>query len=207
MVDRKILLIVAFIIPAGLFGQRVSISAGIGTSNLYTVDKGQSGLLPNYQYSFSYSFDFNWWAKLSDKLSVTSGMGLANISTTYENPLNIMGQQGKKEQLNLLYVKLPVRLNFIVNKFIPYIGPSFRYQIRNEVKDYLGYHHLYASKFDYGLDLGFGIKLTPRIIGGINFYNGFGNAEKIECGNCTTSKSEVSRVRAFDLNLSYTLIR
>jgi hypothetical protein len=100
-----------------------------------------------------------------------------------------------------------VESEVIVNKFIPYIGPSFRYQIRNGVKDYLGYHHLYDSKFDYGLDLGFGIKFTPRIIGGINFYNGFGNVERIECGNCTTSKSEVSRIRAFELNLGYMLIK
>jgi len=94
---------------------------------------------------------------------------------------------------------------------MPHIGPSFGYQLQHKVKDmgedYFAYAHRFDKKFDYGINIGVGLKFTENIVAGINFYNGFGNVEKIKCGNCSSSQEEVSRVRTFELYLNYLLIK
>ncbi len=208
---RHFFLLVLFAVPIILFGQHFGIRAGLGTGTLYTVDNGFDGFLPDYKYSLSYSVDFNWWGKLSDKVFLVPGLGLSGVSTTYKNPLDIQGQEQKDQRLSLLYLKSPIRMYFLFNKFMPHIGPSFGYQLyrnqKNRGNDYVYYPHNYDRKFDYGIDIGVGLKFTENIVAGINFYNGFGNIEKIECGNCASSQEEVSGVRTFELYLSYLLTK
>lgn len=205
MYIRKSLISIAFVLPAVLYAQKSGIGIGVGAGNLYKVNRGQE-LLPNYQYLVSYSIDYSRWIKISDNLWITTGAGLASISTKYENPLSLKGQEHQKERLTLIYIKLPAKFKFKVgNKFIPHFGPSFSYRIQDKVKNSQGYHHLFDSKFDYGLDLGFGLRISSSTIAGLNVYNGFGNVEKIACGNCSATTSEASRIRTFELNFNYIL--
>lgn len=204
---EKYLIITILLVPTILLGQQAGIRVGIGAGNLYTLDKGFSEVLPRYKYAFSFSADLSLWNKLSDKVYFVPAIGISSISTTYENPFDLVGQEKGRDRLNLFYLKSPLRLCFAFNKLMPHIGPSFGYLIQHKVKlgeeDNFVYPHVLSNKFDFGLDLGLGLKLSNHILAGLNLYNGFGNVEKIECGNCSTSKAQVSKIRTFEFYLNY----
>lgn len=145
--DERFLAMIFGIAPVILLGQCFGVKAGVGLGNLYTIDHGQSGLLPEYESLISYSFTFNYWHKISDKVMIAPGLQLSSISTTYESQLNLKNPTGQKETLNLLYLRLPFTFNFMLNKFIPHIGPVFGYRTNEQVKNKQpGHRQLYGTK-------------------------------------------------------------
>ena len=199
------LLWLIIILPTIAHCQKIGVNIGLGVGNLIKIDKDLAAM-PDYRYSFSYAFDINARIKLSEKLSITPGIGLSSISTIYRNGLKIAGQDSYDEKLTLLYLTAPIRFNFFIKKIVLHIGPSIGYQLSKNLKfekNTISQPHFWDKKFDYGVDIGIGYKFSEQIISGIIFYNGFGNVEKIECGNCGGEAKEVSKVQSFRISMTY----
>jgi hypothetical protein len=192
-------------LPAVAISQKIGVNIGLGVGQLNKVGTGLSSI-PDYKYSLSYAFDINTRIKLSEKWSISPGIGLSSISTNYRGDLYVVGQDSYNVKLSLMYLTAPIRFNFLIKKTAFHIGPSIGYQLSKELKSEENIYirpHWWNRKFDYGIDIGIGYKFSEQITSGIIFYNGFGNVEKVKCGNCEEDLKETSKVQSFRINLTY----
>jgi hypothetical protein len=198
---KKVLVLLIIGVPFFAKGQKIGINIGLGVSTLYKVGKYENSL-PEYKYRLSYSFDLNWWAKISNKVAINPGIGMARRTTKFEHPLDLVRPVPKIEA-EFLYLLFPLRFQFLLNdNVIPFVGPQLGYRISEKFKNGEYYTFLEDKKFDYGVELGIGMKVAPQAMVGVRFYNGFGNVERIGHHKGHT----MSKNRSIELTCNYRIL-
>lgn len=174
-------------------GQKISVNAGFGMSNLLTSKKG---LLPDYQLRPSFSFDISNGFSISSNSFISTGIGFSKISSEYEDPLDLVGYD-ENDILNLFYIRVPIQYTIVIKKVAPFIGPSIGYRINQNVKSHYQYHyeHVYGPKFSFGVDLGLRYKLTQRFSTGVGMHYGMTRVDDVSIGG--------SHILNIELNVNY----
>jgi len=114
--------------------------------------------------------------------------GFLEIPTSNENLFVqaelLLAQHGGKayydpnERLILTSLSLPILVKYLIkSKFYPEVGPQFNFHLSGVYNDYGDKEDVTDEivRFDYGLAIGAGYKITDKIHANIRYYIGFNN--------------------------------